>query len=258
MTTQAVIHTADAPTAEKPGSRRAVVPGWANERELHARGYRLIAGVDEVGRGAWAGPLVAGAVIFRHPDDVASSATASELIEALSLVKDSKMLSALLRERLLPAIEALAMATGVGIVSSGLVDIIGVGPANRLAMARAVRALGVWPDFLLLDAFRVPAMPIEQRPIIKGDSTCMSIAAASIVAKVARDHIMCGHDADYPGYSFSKHKGYGTRLHQDVIWSLGVSPLHRRSYAPIRAALLGLPWPTPREVDCGDNSEQIE
>jgi ribonuclease HII len=235
-----------------------VVPDWKNELELHARGYRLIAGVDEAGRGAWAGPLVAGAVVFPHPEEVTSSLTADDLLEALSCLKDSKMLSALLREKLLPAIQSLAVATGVGIVSPGLVDVIGVGPANRLAMSRAVRDLGVWPDFLLLDAFRVPSFPVPQRPIVKGDATCMSIAAASIVAKVARDRIMCGHDADYPGYSFAQHKGYGTRMHVSALSTLGVSPLHRRSYAPIKAMVLGLPWPPASEATCEDEGEQEE
>ncbi|MDQ3929746.1 MAG: ribonuclease HII, partial [Chloroflexota bacterium] len=218
--------TAEASTSIQAAPAKQITPNWNNELELHAKGYRLIAGVDEAGRGAWAGPLVAGAVIFRHPDEVISSGTADDLLEALSYLKDSKLLSALIREKLLPAIRSLAVATGVGIVSPGLVDVIGVGPANRLAMTRAVRDLRVRPDFLLLDAFRLPAMPIPQRPIIKGDATCMSIAAASIVAKVARDHIMCGHDADYPGYSFAQHKGYGTRMHVNALATLGVSPLH--------------------------------
>jgi ribonuclease HII len=249
-------HTAEASASTKAPAKQ--VPNWNNELELHSKGYGLIAGVDEAGRGAWAGPLVAGAVIFRHPDEVTSSGTADDLLEALSYLKDSKLLSALIREKLLPAIESLALATGVGIVSPGLVDVIGVGPANRLAMSRAVRDLGVWPDFLLLDAFRVPSMPLPQRPIIKGDATCMSIAAASIVAKVARDHIMCAHDTDYPGYSFAQHKGYGTRMHVSALSTLGVSPLHRRSYAPIKAIMLGLPWPPPGEAPPEDAAEQAE
>lgn len=250
--------TAEANASTKTAPTKQIIPNWKNELELHARGYKLIAGVDEAGRGAWAGPLVAGAVIFRHPDEVTSSLTAQDLLEALSCLKDSKMLSALMREKLLPAIQSLALATGVGIVSPGLVDVIGVGPANRLAMARAVRDLGVWPDFLLLDAFRVPSMPLPQRPIVKGDATCMSIAAASIVAKVARDHIMCGHESDYPGYSFAQHKGYGTRMHVNALSTLGVSPLHRRSYAPIKAIMLGLPWPPPGETSCEDEAEKGE
>ncbi len=247
--------TAVADNQDRQVSSRRVTPNWENELDLHAKGYRLIAGVDEAGRGAWAGPLVAGATIFRHPYEVTSSVTAAELVEALACLKDSKMLSAVMREKLLPAIESLALATGVGVVSPAVVDAIGVGPANRLAMARAVRALGIWPDFLVIDAFRLPTMPLPQRPIVKGDATCMSIAAASIVAKVARDHIMCNHDATYPGYSFARHKGYGTRLHVDAISSLGVSPLHRRTYAPIKAAILGLPWPPPGETPCEEQGD---
>lgn len=231
----------------KQADSRNIMPNWDNELDLHGNGYTLVAGVDEAGRGAWAGPLVAGAVIFQHPLHLASNLTAAHA-QAFSCLKDSKMLSAVMREKLLPAIEALALATGVGVVSPVVVDTIGVGPANRLAMARAVRALGVWPDFLLIDAFRLPTMPLAQRPIVRGDATCMSIAAASIVAKVARDRIMCAHDAAHPGYSFAQHKGYGTRLHADALSSLGVSPLHRRSYAPIKAVLQGLPWPLQDEI----------
>ncbi len=227
-----------------PSKRLNLVPNWDNELELHSGGYSLVAGVDEAGRGAWAGPLVAGAVVFPPlPQSSAAGTGLPQLIGAFSLslsaLRDSKVLSAAVREELLPAIESLALATGVGIVSPAVVDAIGLGAANRLAMARAVRNTGLWPDFLLVDAFRLPALPIPQRPIIRGDASCVSIAAASIVAKVARDRIMCGYDAAFPGYCFAQHKGYGTRLHADCISQLGVSPLHRRSYAPIKAALLG-------------------
>ena len=191
-----------------------------------------MAGVDEAGRGAWAGPLVAASVVLPHPDTLASMNEAEKLIEEIECLRDSKMLSATVRERLMGAVRSVALA-------------VGVGPANRLAMARSVRDLGTWPDYLLLDAFRVPAMPIRQRAIIKGDATCMSIAAASIVAKVARDHIMHEQDALYPGYGFAQHKGYGTRQHVDALMRLGVSPIHRRSYAPIKAIMAGLPWPPP-------------
>lgn len=231
----------------KQADSRQVTPNWDNELDLHANGYRLVAGVDEAGRGAWAGPLVAGAVIFQHPLHLSAGLTVAHA-EAFSCLKDSKMLNAVMREKLLPVIEALALATGAGVVSPIVVDAIGVGAANRLAMARAVRALGVWPDFLLIDAFRLPTMPLPQLPIVGGDATCISIAAASIVAKVARDRIMCAHDAAYPGYSFARHKGYGTRLHADALSSLGVSPLHRRSYAPIKAVSQGLPWPLEGEI----------
>ena len=153
------------------------------------------------------------------------------------------MLSAAVREELLDCVRSSALAVGVGVVSSALIDVIGVGPANRLAITRAVRDLGIWPDFLLLDAFPLPTMPLPQRPIIKGDATCMSISAASIVAKVTRDYMMCQLEETHPGYSFAKHKGYGTRLHVDALTRLGACPTHRRSYAPIKAIMAGEPWP---------------
>lgn len=164
----------------------------------------------------------------------------------LARLRDSKLLTACVREELLDCILASALAVGVGVVSQPLLDVIGVGPANRLAMARAVRDLGIWPDFLLLDAFPLRAMPIPQRPIIRGDATCMSIAAASIVAKVTRDRIMCGLDDQYPGYGFAQHKGYGTDLHAKALEELGVSAIHRRCFAPIRELEYKSPSPWER------------
>lgn len=224
---------------------RCLVPTWEHELELYSKGYTLIAGVDEAGRGAWAGPLVAGAVILPGPGALSSSGEGEELGSELARLRDSKMLAPRVREELLEVICSVAVAVGVGIVSCRLVDLIGVGPANRLAMCRAVRDLGVWPDFLLLDAFKLPSMPVEQRPIIKGDATCISIAAASVLAKVTRDHMMEAHEILFPGYNFAAHKGYGTQSHVDSLLSLGPSPAHRRSYAPIKAILAGLPWPPP-------------
>ena len=215
-------------------------PTWDQELELCAQGCALVAGVDEAGRGAWAGPLVAGAVVFppayahTPPEDLASE---------LAQLRDSKLLEAPVRERLLCAIEGAALAIGVGIVSPGLIDVIGLGAANRLAMCRAVRELGARPDMVLVDAFKLPSLSIPQRPIIQGDAKCMSIAAASIVAKVTRDHMMQELDVVYPGYGFAQHKGYGTRHHQEALARLGVSPIHRRSYAPIQAVLSGEPLP---------------
>ena len=193
--------------------------------------------MDEVGRGAWAGPLVAGAVILPHPHVLRASSGGDDLLEQLAALRDSKILSPNMREELLELIMRLAVGVGVGVVSSGLVDVIGVGPANRLAMARAVRALPVKPDFLLLDAFPIHSMSIPQRPIIRGDSTCISIAAASIVAKVMRDRMMCEQDTIYPEYGFAQHKGYGTRQHSDALLRHGVAPIHRRCYAPIQAVM---------------------
>ena len=214
-------------------------PTWEQELELCSLGASLVAGVDEAGRGAWAGPVVAGAVIFPQPEALLERMRRDELAAELSLLRDSKLLPAALREQLFDVIGATACAAGVGIVSPALVDVIGLGPANRLAMTRAVRDLGVRPHFLLVDAFKIHSLRIPQRPIIRGDALCMSIAAASIVAKVTRDRIMRGYDAEYPGYGFAQHKGYGTRAHVAALLKLGVSPLHRRSYAPIVAMLAG-------------------
>ena len=221
-----------------------LIPTWAHELELHAAGYHLVAGVDEAGRGAWAGPLVAAAVVFPHPDRLErgiDTPNISAIAAELDRLRDSKMLSAGVREELLGPVQRMALAVGVGIVSPAAIDAIGVGAANRLAMARAVRDLALRPDFLLLDAFRVPMMPQPQRPIVRGDATCMSISAASIVAKVTRDHIMCRLGETHPGYEFAQHKGYGTRLHSDALARLGVSSIHRHSFAPIKAMVSGEP-----------------
>lgn len=213
------------------------MPNWQHELQLCFGGHMLVAGVDEVGRGAWAGPLVAGAVIFPNPHDLAVAESAADLSADLAALRDSKMLTENVRERLLDAIKSSALAVGVGIVSSALIDTIGIGPSNRLAMARAIRDLCIRPDYLVIDAFRLPLMPIQQRPIIKGDAVCMSIAAASVVAKVTRDRIMRDLDEEYPGYEFARHKGYGTAHHAEAIVREGVTPIHRKSFAPIKAAL---------------------
>jgi ribonuclease HII len=224
---------------------RQTVPNWENELQLCLDGHMLVAGVDEAGRGAWAGPLVAGAVIFPNPYDPGSAESGDSpdneglqhLSARLTALRDSKMLTEHVREELLDTINSTALAVGVGIVSPALIDLIGIGPSNRLAMARAIRALAPVPDYLVLDAFRLPLMPIQQRPIIKGDASCMSIAAASVVAKVTRDRIMRGLDDEYAGYHFARHKGYGTRLHAEALLRNGITAIHRKSFAPIRAAL---------------------
>ena len=229
----AVINQQPAASSQQP----AKIPTWDQEIEICSCGHRVVAGVDEAGRGAWAGPLVAGAVILPHPSLLRANGKGDDLLEQLAALRDSKMLSPNVREDLLELITRLAVGIGVGVVSSGLADVIGIGPANRLAMARAVRALPTKPDFLLLDAFPLRSMPIPQRPIIRGDATCISIAAASIVAKVARDHMMCEQDEFYPEYGFAQHKGYGTRQHADALAEYGVTPIHRRSFAPIQMVM---------------------
>jgi ribonuclease HII len=213
-----------------------IAPSWDFEHDLYAKGHCAIAGVDEAGRGAWAGPLVAGAVIMPHPEAIECEPAWADGLEEL---RDSKMLTPETRERLLPLIRAMAVGVGVGIVSPGLIDVIGIGPANRLAWVRALRSLGMRPDHLLLDAFKLPAMRIPQKAIIRGDEACISIAAASVVAKVTRDEIMRDLHETYPGWGFAQHKGYGTRHHTDAVRLLGVTPIHRKSFAPIKAAILG-------------------
>ena len=204
--------------------------------------------MDEAGRGAWAGPLVAGAVILPHPDVLRANGRGEDLLRQLAALRDSKMLSPNTREELLETVHRLAVAVGVGVVSSQVVDVIGLGPANRLAMTRAVRVLPVTPDYLLLDAFPLRAMPISQRPIIRGDATCISIAAASIVAKVARDRMMREQDECYPHYGFAQHKGYGTHQHAKALALFGVTPIHRCSYAPVKAVLDDRRQTTMRET----------
>ncbi len=204
-------------------------PSLAAERAARARGYRLIAGIDEAGRGCLAGPVVAAAVIL--PLGTCS------LLARIAGVRDSKLLTAQRREALLPEIEAVALAIGVGVSPSWEIDQAGIVGATRRAMARAVWSLDPGPDFALIDALHVPQIGCPQRAIIKGDRLCLSIAAASVVAKVSRDEWMCLLEGAWPGYGFSIHKGYPTPAHQQALAQLGPSPIHRRTFAPVAAAL---------------------
>ena len=199
------------------------------ETELWQAGYRLVAGADEVGRGAWAGPVVAAAVIL-PPDPI-------RLAPLLGSVDDSKKLTPRVRERLFSTIQAGALAVGVGRASAAEIDALGIAPANRLALRRAVEALAVRPDFLLLDFLTLPDLPLAQRGVPHGDACSLTIAAASIIAKVTRDAWMGKQDALYPGYGFARHKGYGTAAHQAALDQIGPCPLHRRSFAPVAAAV---------------------
>ncbi len=212
-------------------------PNFNYERELVLRGFQRIAGVDEVGRGAWAGPLVAAAVVLPLPDGEASLVSWKEAGLRLEGVRDSKQVPPDKRERLYDLITGQA-EIGFGIISSLAVDLIGVGEANRLAMARAVKALPQPPHFLLLDAFRVPQIALPQMPLIKGDARSLSIAAASIVAKVTRDRLMRDFETIHPGYDFSRNKGYGTAIHSSIIKVLGPCEIHRFSYTPVWEAFV--------------------
>lgn len=205
-------------------------------------GYRCVAGLDEVGRGAWAGPVFAGAVIF--PTVRARTARAwarSKMFRALARVDDSKQLSATLREALFEPIRTCALACATASASHEEIDELGIVRASQLAMRRALAALPIAPDALLIDAFVLPEIEIPQQGIIHGDAISLSIAAASILAKVTRDRLMCELDAATPGYNFARHKGYGTAEHSAALQASGPSPVHRRSYAPVYKLLSILP-----------------
>jgi ribonuclease HII len=201
-------------------------PGLSLERQLCRQGWRLIAGIDEVGRGAWAGPVVAAAVILPCDDP--------HLRRALKGVTDSKMLTARQRERLYDAIQAVAVSVGVGGAGAAEVDQYGLMSATRAAMQRAVAMLNPQPEALLIDAVDLRSVvSLPQQWPIHGETRSLSIAAASIVAKVNRDRWMVGLEARCPGYGFDQHKGYGTALHVAALERLGHSESHRLSYAPI-------------------------
>jgi ribonuclease HII len=203
-----------------------MLPNLDEELTLRASGYIHVAGIDEAGRGAWAGPVYAAAVVLPldRPD----------LAEILDGVCDSKQLSPAKREALLPVIQDVAEAVGVGWAGPGEVDEMGIVTATRQAMARAVAGLNGEAHALLIDYVRLPDVDLPQRALPKADVHCMSVAAASIVAKVTRDRLMVALDADFPGYGFARHKGYGTRQHREALARLGPSPIHRMSWRPIR------------------------
>jgi ribonuclease HII len=189
-----------------------------------------IAGIDEAGRGALAGPVVAAAVILPRSKQIES---------LLAGVNDSKQLSPKKRDLFYELIIEHALATGIGQQPAAVIDEIGIMPANKLAMQTAVHQLIPAPQFLLIDGrIRLPQLNILQKAIIRGDSKSLSIAAASILAKVTRDRIMVALDQQYPRYGFAQHKGYGTQQHRDAIAKHGPCPQHRHSFAPIRQTLL--------------------
>jgi ribonuclease HII len=204
-----------------------------HERALYRSGHHHVAGIDEAGRGAWAGPVVAAAVILPLTPGCA---------RALCDVNDSKQLSPGRREECRGRIEETALAWAVGSASHEEIDALGIVPATRLAMGRAVHGLAVAPDALVIDAVRLPEIDLPQDVFNFADSISLSVAAASILAKTARDAHMREIDALWPGYGFAAHKGYGTAAHQAALTRMGVSPIHRRSYAPI-ARLLQLSPP---------------
>lgn len=187
------------------------------EYETAYAAYSYICGVDEAGRGPLAGPVTAGAVIL--PKDC-----------RILYLNDSKKLSEKRREELFVQIKEQAVAWAVGVAGPERIDEINILQATYEAMRKAIGELKVQPDLLLNDAVKIPGLAIPQVPIIKGDAKSMSIAAASILAKVTRDHMMAGYDELFPGYGFAKHKGYGTAAHIKAIEELGPCPIHRRTF----------------------------
>jgi ribonuclease HII len=196
----------------------------AHEQALRLSGFRLIAGVDEVGRGALFGPVVAAAVIL--PPQLDELARAG--------LKDSKQLTAPQREALDRLIRATALAVSIAEIDAATIDRVNIYQATRLAMLAAVRALAIFPDHLLIDAMQLDH-PCAQTRLIHGDALSLSIAAASIVAKVHRDRLLSALDATHPGYGLAAHKGYATAQHLRALTLLGPTPLHRLSFAPVKA-----------------------
>ena len=219
----------------KPKTNKPMPPTVEEELKLLRAGYHAIAGVDEVGRGCWAGPVVAAAVVL--PQAVL------ERPELLAGVDDSKALTALQRERLAERILAIADGWAVGAAPAHVIDTHGILPATRLAMQVALLRLPRPADALLIDAVQIASWPCPQRALIKGDARCLSIAAASIVAKVARDRLMADLGCRTPAYGFEQHKGYGTAVHARALRAYGPSEQHRRSFRPLVDFLVSGEWP---------------
>ncbi len=202
-------------------------PDLSLEEKVWKKGYRTIAGIDEAGRGAWAGPVTAAAVILPAGD--------LDLARRLAGVRDSKVLSARQRETLFKIIEIEAVAVGVGMIGPETIVECGIVTATRRAMEEAVQALVPRPDYLLIDYLRLPLVDLPQENITKGDSKSLSIAAASIIAKVTRDQLMVDASVTYRDYGFDRHKGYGTRAHRKALEVYGVTSFHRYTWAPFQA-----------------------
>ena len=215
------------------GASRTPRPHWEEERSLWSQGHRLVAGVDEVGRGPLAGPVLAAAVVL--PSQGLDGGYRSR--RWLAQVRDSKLVPPQRREKLATLLRRAALGVGIGSASHDEIDEMGIVPATRLAMSRAIALVTPDPEYVLVDAVALPQIPMPHKAIIHGDAICFSIAAASIIAKVARDRIMVELDRDYPGYGFAAHKGYPTKSHLERLRRLGPSPIHRRCFAPVQRLL---------------------
>ncbi len=235
--------SSEASPEKRRGSASVVLPDLRVETLLWKRGVRLIAGVDEAGRGAWAGPVVAAAVVLPMDDGLLAALfppTEEPAEDAVGFVgvRDSKQLTFEQRAAAERIVRAVAVAVGVGIVAPSVVDEIGLSFAGQLAFWRAVDALGQPPEHLLVDGFPLWSPRYRQTALIHGDARCISIAAASVVAKVTRDRMMAELDREAPGYGFARNRGYGTKGHASALRDFGPSVHHRRSYAPVSASLL--------------------
>jgi ribonuclease HII len=207
-------------------AERQGFPNLAQEARLWQSGCARVAGIDEAGRGALAGPVMAAAVVL--PPGAPYARVWAE-------VRDSKLLRPAQRTTLAAAIQAEALAWAVGSVEAAEIDRIGIAAAARRAMLAAVAGLGVPPDYLLIDWVRLPMLAIPQLCVAKADRDLVSVAAASILAKVTRDRLMVALDETYPGYGFASHKGYGSAAHLAALEAQGPCPEHRRSFAPVAA-----------------------
>ncbi len=203
---------------------RALIPAFPDlsfEQALWSQGVELIAGMDEAGRGALAGPVAAGVVVLPEREG---------LIAQLRGVRDSKQMTPGQRAEWADKLRLITLAWGVGIASAGEIDEFGIVPATRLAARRALQQLTIRPQHLLLDYLQLPEVHLPQTALVKGDERSLSIAAASILAKTFRDRLLCDYNKQYPGYGFAAHKGYGTAAHRLAMQWLGLSPIHRRSF----------------------------
>ncbi|NLI91412.1 MAG: ribonuclease HII [Peptococcaceae bacterium] len=195
------------------------------ENELRFEGYRLVAGVDEAGRGPLAGPVIASACILPDKFDLPG-------------LDDSKRLTEKKRQYLAQKIKEQAVAFSLGSASSREIDLLNILKATKLAMKRALENLQIKPDYILVDGRDRLNIPFLHKTVIGGDGLCACIAAASILAKVSRDELMCEIHEIYPEYCFDQHKGYGTRMHLEAIYKFGPCPIHRQSFSPIKEIIL--------------------
>ena len=203
--------------------------GTHEEQQLIAAGLPVVAGVDEVGRGCWAGPVVAAAVILPHEFLYDQQAQIG--------IHDSKTLNPAMREQQAVNIRQIALGIGIGSVPAHLIDQFGIATATQWAMMQAILQLPILPDALIIDWVKLPELPLIQRSIVRGDSISVSVAAASIIAKVHRDQHMTAWDRRDSRYGWAEHKGYGTAQHQRALQTYGVTSLHRRSFKPVAAFL---------------------